>query len=283
MICVAPNGARRGKADHPALPITPRELAHMAAQCCAEGARALHLHVRDDAGRHTLDASHYRAAMQAIRAEVGQQLILQITTEAVGIYTPRQQFDCVRAVMPEAASVAIRELIPDAGSEALAASFFRWAADTGIALQYIVYSPDEALRLTELAQRGILADTQPHALFVLGRYSAGQRSAPTDLLPFLQIWPQAWPWSLCAFGDTEARCAAAAIALDGHLRVGFENNLLSADGQLAADNSEQVASVRTLARCCGRALADITQAHEIYGLTGTAAAVSPAPSKENSF
>lgn len=249
----------------------------MAAECCAAGATALHLHVRDDAGRHTLDAAHYRAALKAIRAEVGQQLILQITTEAVGIYTPGEQMECVRAVAPEAASVAIRELIPTAEDEALAATFFLWAAERGVALQYIIYSPEEAARLVQLARRGVIVDPRPHALFVLGRYAQGQRSTPADLLPFLQLWPNEWPWSLCAFGDTEAMCAAAAVALGGHVRVGFENNLLRADGQLAADNSEQVANIRTLAGCCGRPLADISQARDIYGVPATAAA-SPAPS-----
>jgi 3-keto-5-aminohexanoate cleavage enzyme len=276
VICVAPNGARRGKLDHPALPITPSELAKMAAQCCAAGARALHLHVRDEAGRHTLDAVHYRPALQAIRAEVGQQLVVQITTEAVGMYTPRQQIECVRAVIPEAASVAIRELIPTADDEGLAGEFFLWAADRGVALQYIIYSPEEASRLVQLVQRGVIADSRPHALFVLGRYTEGQRSAPADVLPFLRVWPSAWPWSLCAFGDTEASCAAAAIALGGHVRVGFENNLLRVDGQLAADNSEQVANIRALADCCGRPLADISQARDIYGVTAPVA--SPAPS-----
>lgn len=266
MICVAPNGARRGKVDHPALPMTPGELATVAAKCCEAGASALHLHVRDEAGRHTLEAAHYRAALKAVRSAVGRQLILQVTTEAVGIYTPQQQMDCVRALVPEAASIAIRELVPTADDEALAGSFFLWAAKCDIALQYIVYSPDEAARLVQLTRRGVIADSRPHALFVLGRYSQGQRSSPADLLPFLQIWPDEWHWSLCAFGDTEAQCAAAAVALGGHVRVGFENNLLRADGQLATDNSEQVANIRTLAGCCGRPLANISQARDIYGV-----------------
>ena len=180
--------------------------------------------------------------------------------------------------MPEAASVAIRELIPDSEGEALAAPFFQWAADRDVALQYILYSVEDTQRLLDLVQRGIVADSRPHALFVLGRYSASQRSTPTDLLGFLRHWPQNWPWSLCAFGDTEARCAAAAVALGGHVRVGFENNLLRPDREAASDNSEQVANVQVLATCCGRSLADIGYAREIYGVASTATAISPAPS-----
>ena len=265
VICVAPNGARRGKTDHAAIPITPRELAETAGLCLAAGARAMHLHVRDNAGRHTLDAAYYRAALHAIRAEVGEQLLLQITTEAVGLYTPQQQMDCVYAVQPQAASVAIRELIPDTPSETSAAQFFRWAASSGIALQYILYTPEEVPRLNDLVSRGIIADPQPHALFVLGRYGAGPRSEPRALLPFLHAWSTDWPWSLCAFGDTESRCAAASVALGGHVRVGFENNLFRADGQPAANNSEQVGNISALSGYCGRPLASVSQARAVYG------------------
>lgn len=278
VICVAPNGARRTKADHATLPITPSELAETAARCCAAGARAMHVHVRDEANRHTLLPRFYRDALQAIHAETSDQLILQITTESVGMYTPQQQIDCVREVVPEAASVAIRELIPTAAEEAIAADFFHWAARAEVGLQYIVYSRPDVLRLIELAQTGIIADARPHALFVLGRYSKEQQSAPADLLPFLAAWPQDWPWSLCAFGKSEAACAAAAIALGGHVRVGFENNLLRPEGLTAADNSEQVDHIRALVAACGRPLANIAQAREIYGTRRTPDAQRGTPS-----
>ena len=43
---MAPNGARKTRQDHPALPITPAELAACAAACRDAGASMLHLHVR---------------------------------------------------------------------------------------------------------------------------------------------------------------------------------------------------------------------------------------------
>ena len=59
-------------------------------------------------------------------------------------------------------------------------------------------------------------------LFVLGRYSTGQRSDPSDLLPFLQAWTDGGaitanvPWAMCAFGPREAECALSAALLGGH-------------------------------------------------------------------
>ena len=65
-ITVAPNGARLQKSDHPAVPLSVDEIASTAAACWASGADALHLHVRDAQGKHSLDAGRYRAALDAI-------------------------------------------------------------------------------------------------------------------------------------------------------------------------------------------------------------------------
>lgn len=90
-IAVAPNGGRRTKADHPNIPLTPAELARTAAECLEVGASMIHIHVRRPDGRHLLDVDAYRQAIDTIRAEVGDKLVIQITTEALGIYTPRNR------------------------------------------------------------------------------------------------------------------------------------------------------------------------------------------------
>ncbi|MHA1571267.1 MAG: 3-keto-5-aminohexanoate cleavage protein, partial [Alphaproteobacteria bacterium] len=111
LLMVAPNGARRGKVDHPALPITAGELAADAALCREAGAGAIHLHVRGDDGGHILDAERYREAMAEVNGATGGDLVIQITTESVGLYQPEQQMALVREVRPEFVSLAIRELV----------------------------------------------------------------------------------------------------------------------------------------------------------------------------
>ena len=70
----APNGARRSKDDHEALPLTPEELAACAESVADAGAAMLHLHVRDKQGKHSLDPDSYRAAISSIRDRVGDQI-----------------------------------------------------------------------------------------------------------------------------------------------------------------------------------------------------------------
>ena len=55
-IMVAPNGARRTIADHPAIPVTIKEIVTTAASCYEAGAGAMHFHVRDNEQQHVLDA-----------------------------------------------------------------------------------------------------------------------------------------------------------------------------------------------------------------------------------
>src|SRR5512133_1700151 len=100
IVGVAPSGARRKQAEHPGVPMTDDELARDAAACRERGATLLHLHVRDAAGRHSLDADLYRDAIAAVRRAAGPQLIIQITTEAIGRFTPRAQIAAVHAVAP---------------------------------------------------------------------------------------------------------------------------------------------------------------------------------------
>lgn len=263
-IAVAINGARRTKADHPGLPMTVLEIAREAALCAEAGAAMLHLHVRDGEGRHSLDADLYRAATDAVRREAGPAIIVQASTEAVGQYSPAQQMSLVRALRPEAVSLALAEIVPDGTAEAEAAPFYREVVEAGTGVQHILYSVSDVLRLRDCSTRGIIPEPRPHALFVLGRYTAGQQSDPFDLLPFLQAWPRDWPWSVCAFGQAEIAAIALAVGLGGHARVGFENSIVRPDGTAASSNLDAVSAVATLARTLGRSVASPDEARTIY-------------------
>lgn len=266
IVAVAPNGARRTQADHPRLPMTPAELARCASDCAAAGAAMIHLHVRDAAGGHTLDPDAYRAAIAAIRAEVDDGLVIQATTEAVGRYGPEEQMAAVRALRPEAVSLAPRELVPEdggAGAAKAAAAFFAWLQEEGILAQYILYSEQDVARFDDLVAGGVIPDGPKFVLFVLGRYTPGQRSQPADLLPFLAANRRGHAWAVCAFGAREAACAVTAAGLGGHARVGFENNLLLPDGRQAPDNAALVANVAQAAALLGRPLADAATARAL--------------------
>ncbi|BCM17656.1 3-keto-5-aminohexanoate cleavage protein [Mesorhizobium sp. J8] len=268
-ICVAPNGGRLNKADHPALPLGPFELARTAQECLEAGACLIHVHVRDRDGGHLLDAAAYREVIQAIGKVVGDEMIIQVTSEALGRYTPEQQIAVIKETRPQAVSLALRELVPTETHEFAFASLLSWIRAEEILAQVILYDRDEAFRLKEYHRRGMIPWNDVPVLFVLGRYTPGQKSRPADLLPFIDAAkPRFAHWSVCAFGERETACVTAAALLGGHIRVGFENNRRLADGSLAESNAELVAGVAKALQHVGLRSADaaaLRQAwHELW-------------------
>lgn len=264
IITVAPNGAYKQQPDHAALPLTAEALARSAKRCCDAGAAMLHLHIRDAQGRHSLDVEGYREALRVVRAAVGDEMVLQVTSEAARVYQAPAQIAMVRELRPEAVSVGLRELDqPEIGEPGLAA-FFGWLAAERVMTQVILYDTQDLARWQALRRSGVVPEAPWFLLFVLGRYSAGQVSSPHDLLPFVMAHTGPEPWAVCAFGAAEHACMTTATALGGHVRVGFENNLLLKDGSLAPDNTALVLQAAQAAECLARPLATAQQLRERF-------------------
>lgn len=267
VLAVAPNGARRTHADHPAIPLTASALAETASACEAAGASLIHLHVRDSEGGHLLDAAAYREAIAAVREAVSGDFIIQVTTEAAGKYRPEEQMAVVRALAPEAVSMAVRELVPPGCDEGEAGAFFQWLGSRGVSSQYIVYSAGELERFNELRKRGVIPAGPASVLFVLGSYRHAKDGKPEEIDAFLTALEPGDEWSICAFGCYESQCVARAAVLGGHARVGFENNLWLPTGETAADNAALVGIARQAIESSGRQVASAREAREMFGMT----------------
>ncbi len=244
---LAPNGARRGRADHPNLPVSIGDTVEATRSAVLAGADGLHLHVRDAAGEHSLDVGLYQEAVAAV-AEACPGLPIQVTTEAAGRYSPKQQIALVDSLGPGAASVALRELLADGAVVPAKEAFLRWS-ERGIAIQHILYAPGDFREL--IGVLGADAVSRAQLLFVLGRYAPARDGRVQDLDGFVAILrslPATPDWAACAFGPGETECLLAAHVAGGKLRVGFENNLVNSDGRLATDNAERVADLRKALR-----------------------------------
>lgn len=243
-LMVAPNGARRQKSDHPAIPLTLDEIVVCAQECHAAGADGLHLHVRDADGGHLLDAKAYRAAIEAIE-DAAPGLAVQITTEAVGKYDPPEQKRVALESGARMVSASVAEICSDGEKDA--EDFYATCDQAGIAIQHILYDLGDAEQLARVLPWATLGAPDLQLLFVLGRYAVNQDSKPEDLEPFMDwladtgLTPD---WMVCAFGPGETACLTHAHRLGGKIRVGFENSLWHADGSLATSNADRVRAVR---------------------------------------
>ena len=261
----APNGARRSQKDYPALPVTAGELADDAAALRDAGASVLHLHVRDEDGQHTLDAGRYRDALAAIRDRVGDGLVLQVTTEAVGRYSAVEQMDVVRELQPEAASLALRELCPEKGDEPAFAEFCQWMHEAAVWPQFILYDVGDVRRFDALRATGVIVGNAPFAMFVLGKYGDAAAGAVADLDVLLEATdPNAYPWAVCCFGPNEHAVMRAVLDRGGHVRIGFENNVVLNDGTPAPDNAALIREFVTATADHGRQPASAQEVRAVF-------------------
>ena len=87
-----------------------------------------------------------------------------------------------------------------------------------------------------------------------------------DLVYLVDRLPKDATWTVTGVGRGAFPMAAAAIAMGGNVRVGFEDNIYLEKGVKAASNGELVAKVVRLARELGRPIATPAQARKILGL-----------------
>lgn len=247
-IMIAPNGARRDKTDHPEIPLTTAEIVSTANECWQAGAGGIHVHVRDKDNKHTLDTGLYREVIKELEDQV-PDMFLQITTEAIGQYSPIEQRQVVIDLEPPSASISLAEMFADEDKKAVL-DFYNWCYDTGVLVQHILYSEQDLRMLEDLLENSPhLKNEHVHLLFVLGRYSPNLQSQPSDLNIY-QEWLSGQDfepdWAVCAFGKNETECLISAYKLGGKMRVGFENSLLNSNGEIALSNADRIHDLKHL-------------------------------------
>jgi len=225
VIMAAPNGARKNKTHHLNLPVSIAETVEEAKRCYQEGATVLHAHVRDKNADHVLDPGLYRELFDEMALQV-PEMLLQMTTEAVGKYSPEQQAQCVFSLKPKMISISVREMAGEGKDQMHATKFYSWNNENNVHMQHIVYDENDLERLLLLQHQGVIPAGKLCVLFVLGRFIENREATPDDIDPFIKVAGDTpMDWFVCAFGSHEHACALSAVTRGGHARVGFENNL----------------------------------------------------------
>ena len=234
------NGSRQ-PGSHPALPLTPSQLAEAARRAVDAGAGAVHIHQRAPDGSQTLDADHIAEAMNAIRAAC-PGLPVGVTTGAWIERDPAKRLELIRSwtVLPDFASVNWVE----EGVEELAALCLEmgvgpeagiWTVENAEAY---VRSPDASRYyriLVETRDRdGISAIEQASQIHAV-------LDAAGITVPRLQhsMGPETWG------------VLAAAFDAGYDVRIGLEDVLTLPDGAEALDNADLVAAAVRMARIYG--------------------------------
>ena len=178
-----------------------------AAACYAAGACAIHAHVRGENDEHVLDAGRYRELIAEINHRVPEMLV-QITSEAVGIYSPEQQVECIQAVKPAKwrAWCCAKSARISPASEYARDFFASGATTTACISSTSCFPPTNSLSFSTTANAASCRRTAPLRAVRARSLQRQFPSDPADLEPFLQHDLDGLDWFTCAFGEREQDC-----------------------------------------------------------------------------
>ena len=150
---IAPNGARPKKKDHIEVPVTIDEVVETAKLCFNEGAEGIHFHLRDEKGDHILSSEMCLKALNDLQLSV-PNMHLQVTTEAVGRYSPSEMRKLAYDVTPPGISIGIREMIPSRNPTEEDIKLYQSLTKNGTKIQHICYEPEDLDLLSDVLNKG---------------------------------------------------------------------------------------------------------------------------------
>ena len=228
------------RVEHPAVPLTPAELAAEASAAAAAGAESLHLHPRDLSGAQTLVPDDVLAAVAAVRAATG--LPVGATT---GIWTV--DGDTARRLSlvagwtgedrPDFASINVNEPGTDALADLL--------TSLGIEIEAGVWTVEDArlLAASTFGDRVMRVLLEP-----VDRSPAGAVATAAEASAELTRLGITAPQVHHGYGLATWDVLRAAVAMGAGIRVGLEDTTVLPDGSVAAGNGDLVAAAALLAR-----------------------------------
>lgn len=271
IITAALCGAGTTKAQTPYVPITPEEIAADAVACAKAGAAIIHLHVRDESGKNTMDTERFCQVVDLVReecAKAGVDPVLNLTTSG-SAFSEELRRAHLPILLPEMCSY-------DPGSMNWANSYIfsnspNFLSILGQSIQALGIKPECEIfdggmmgNVDYYLKKGILKGPI-HYQFVLG--VSGGMAGNIDSLAFLL--PKMQPgstWSITGIGHSHLPCMLAGLSMgcDG-LRVGLEDNIYMEKGVLATNVSLVERAVK-LGELVGRSIATPAEARQILGL-----------------
>lgn len=265
IITAAICGAEVTKEHNPNVPYTVEEIGREAESAYKAGASIIHLHVRQDDGTPTQDKARFKECMDEVRRRCPEAIIQPSTGGAVGM-TDEERLQPTE-LMPEMATLDCGTLNFGGdeifvNTENTIKNFGRIMIERGIKPEVEVFDKGMIDYAIRFAKQGFIKEPM-HFDFVLGvQMSATAR----DLAFMVDSIPAGSTWTVAGIGRNQFPMAAMAIAMGGHVRVGFEDNTYIEKGVLAKSNGEQVEKVVRISKELGREIATPAEAREILGL-----------------
>lgn len=298
IITCAVTGSIHTPSMSPYLPVTAQAIAGQAIAAARAGAAILHLHARNpDNGRPSAAKEHFMAFLPAISE--ASDAVVNLSTGGSAVMTMQERLAGPVAAEPEMCSLNMGTmnfaLYPMLGKRTewlhdWEEPFLRGSDDLvfkntprdietvlrlmgqerGARFEFECYDLGHLHMLHHFAERG-LVKPPIFIQFVMG--VLGGVAAEPEHLAYLKqtadrLFGDSYIFSVLAAGRQQMPMARLCAAMGGHVRVGLEDNLYIARGQLATSNAEQVEMVRDIVEAEGRVVATPDEARALLDLKG---------------
>src|SRR5436190_1554464 len=284
------SGSLANRDQCPAIPYTPEEYAAEARRIVDEGGVMVHIHARRPDGTPSYEIEDFRAITEAIRAEVGDALIINFSTGAIGVPLDKR-IAYLRELRPDVAALNMGSMnyakYSRRRKEFVFATVFENSFETiisllepmrelGIRPEHECFDSGHIANLDPLIDMGLLEE--PLQISCVMGVTGGIRPTAKNLAHMADQIPGGAEsrnnWGVIAISRQQWMLVAAALPLGGNVRVGLEDNFYLPNGEMARSNGELIAEARKMVEAVGRRPATVAEARELLGTPKRAAVAS---------
>ncbi|EGJ19740.1 hypothetical protein RSWS8N_16309 [Cereibacter sphaeroides WS8N] len=296
IISCAVTGSIHTPSMSPHLPVTAEQIAESAIGAAEAGAAILHLHARvPDTGAPSQDPAHHAAFLSRIRTAT--DAIVNITTGGgLGMSMDARIAPALKYA-PELASLNMgsfnfnisaaekgcrdpqpwevdylrgtRDLIMSNTFSQIETVLTRLSAQ-GTRFEFECYDTGHLYNLAHFADRGLVKP--PFFVQAIFGVTGAQGTDPENLMHMRataqRLFGSDHLLSVLGAGRSQFPLVTMGAILGGHVRVGLEDNLYIARGQLAESNARMVAKVRRILEELGHEIATPDEARRMLGTKG---------------
>ena len=291
IITCAVTGAGDTVGKHPAMPVTPEQIAEAAIDAAKAGAAIVHCHVRDPVtGKGARDTALYREVVARIR-DCATDVVINLTSgmggdlfigpdemptefgEETDLVGALERIPHVEELLPEICSLDCGSYNFGEGSLVYVSTpdMLRRGAkriqELGVKPELEIFDTGQLSFTLKMIEEGLI-DDPPLFQLCFGIPWA----APADVGVFkswVEMLPAGANFTAFAISRNQMPFAAQSVLLGGHVRVGLEDNLYLQRGVFAT-NAQLVERARNIVELMGCRVLGPEEAREKFGLAGRA-------------
>lgn len=297
IISCAVTGAIHTPSMSPHLPVTPEEIVTQSLAAAEAGATILHLHARDPkTGKPTQDPDAFRQFLPRIKQAT--DAVINLTTGGSPHMSVAERLRPAAELMPEVASLNMgsmnfglypmldrfsdfkheweREHLENSRDLVFRNTFkdiehiLTTCGANGTRFEFECYDTSHLYTLKHFVDRGLVK--APFLVQTVFGLLGGIGAHPEDVAHMKRtadrLFGDQYIWSVLGAGKSQMTIAAIAAAQGGNVRVGLEDSLWIAPGQLAESNADQVRRVREILDGLSLDVATPAEAREMLALKG---------------